>query len=193
MSLTTETTIGAPAEVERKPYALVAEFSQTPAFFEAAAKVRDAGYKHWDCYAPFPVHGLDAQMGVKRSKVPLFTFLGGLFGFCLGTFITWYMNMYDYPLIVGGKPFWSLIYPFPIMYELTILNAAFGTLTGMFVLNLLPRHNHPLFDWDKFDRSGDDTLYIAIERGDPQFDLEQTKNFLATLGAEEIHLVEAEA
>lgn len=192
MSLATEAMIEAPANGARKPYALVAQFTHTPAFFEAAAKVRDAGYKKWDCFTPFPVHGLDDQMGVKRSKVPLFTFCGGLFGFCLGTFITWYMNMYDYPLIVGGKPFWSPLFPFPVMYEMTILNAAFGTLLGMFVMNMLPRHNHPLFDWDKFDRSGDDLLYIAIERADPQFDLEQTKAFLASLGAEEVHLVEAE-
>lgn len=186
-------TIDAPASVSRKPYALVAEFSNTPCFFEAAAKVRDAGYKKWDCYTPFPVHGLDDQMGLKRSKVPVFTFCGGLFGFCLGTFITFYMSQFDYPLIVGGKPYWSPVFPFPVMYELTILNAAFGTLLGMFVMNMLPRHNHPLFDWDKFDRAGDDTLYIAIERADSQFDLEKTKAFLASLGATEVHLVEAEA
>lgn len=193
MSATIATTTDNAAAPVRKPYALVAEFSRTADLFAAAAHVRDAGYKQWDCYTPLPVHGLDDQMGVKRSKVPLFTFLGGLFGFCLGTFITFYMNGFDYPLIVGGKPYWSPVFPFPVMYEMTILNAAFGTLGGMFVMNLLPRHNHPLFDWDKFDRAGDDLLYIAIERADPLFDLEKTQAFLAGLGAEEVHLVESEA
>lgn len=188
-----EATIETPAAVTKKPYALVAEFSTTPEFFHAAGEVRDAGYRKWDCFTPFPVHGLDDQMGLKRSKVPVFTFCGGLFGFCLGTFITFYMSMFDYPLIVGGKPYWSPVFPFPVMYELTILNAAFGTLAGMFIMNLLPRHNHPLFDWDQFDRAGDDTLYIAIERADPQFDLEKTRAFLTSLGAEKVHLVEAEA
>ncbi len=172
-------------------YCLLGTFTKTPEFFEAAGKVRDAGYKKWDTFTPFPVHGLDAQMGMKRSKVPMFTFCGGLFGFCLGTLITWYMNGWDYPLIVGGKPFWSPVFPFPVMYELTILNAAFGTLLGMFVMNMLPRHNHPLFNYPDFVRSNDDTFFIVIEKSDPKFNREATEAFLKEIGAEEIHAVEA--
>lgn len=172
-------------------YCLLGTFSKTPEFFEATGKVRDAGYTKWDVFTPFPVHGLDAQMGCKRSKVPIFTFCGGLWGFCLGMLITWYMNGWDYPLIVGGKPFWSPVFPFPVMYELTILNAAFGTLLGMFVMNLLPRHNHPLFNYPDFVRSNDDTFLIVIEKADPKFNREATEAFLKEIGAEEIHAVEA--
>ena len=125
-------------------YGLIATFTKTPVFFEAAGRVREAGFTKWDCFTPFPVHGLDGQMGLKRSKVPLFTFIGGLLGFITGTLITYYMNGFDYPLIVGGKPLWSPVFPFPVMYELTILFAAFGTLFGMFATNLLPRHHHPV-------------------------------------------------
>lgn len=179
------------ADQKKSLYCLLATFSKTPEFFEAAGKVRDAGFKKWDTFTPFPVHGLDAQMGVGRSKVPMFTFCGGLFGFCLGILITWYMNGLDYPLIVGGKPFWSPVYPFPVMYELTILNAAFGTLLGMFVMNMLPRHNHPLFEYKDFLRSSDDTFFIVIEVADPKFKREETESFLKEIGAEEIHAVEA--
>ena len=175
----------------RSTYALLATFSRTPEFFEATGKVRDAGFQKWDVFTPFPVHGLDAQMGVGRSKVPLFTFCGGIFGFCMGMLITWYMNGFDYPLIVGGKPYWSPVFPFPVMYELTILNAAFGTLLGMFVMNLLPRHHHPLFEYEDFVKSGDDTFFIVIEKSDPQFDLDKTRAFLTEIGAEEVHVVEA--
>ena len=172
-------------------YAVLGTFTETPAFFKAAGKVREAGYTRWDCLTPFPVHGLDAQMGLKRSKVPIFTFFGGLLGFITGTFITWFMNGFDYPLIVGGKPFWSPVFPFPVMYELTILFAAFGTLLGMFATNFLPRHHHPMFEYKDFVKSSDDTFFVVIERSDPKFDREQTMSFLKELGAENVHTVEA--
>jgi len=174
---------------EKKTYGLVASFKETPKFFHAAEQVRDAGFKNWDCYTPFPVHGLDAAMGLSRSKVPVMTLLGGLTGFTTGVLLTWYMNKVDYPLVVGGKPLWSPIFPFPIMYELTILLAAFGTLGGMFLFNLLPRHNHPVWEYEDFGKSSDDTLMIVIEKKDPQFDPEKTKAFLEDIGGENIEFI----
>lgn len=172
-------------------YGLVAEFTETPVFFEAVGKVKDAGFTKFDCYTPFPVHGLDDQMGMGRSKVPIFTAIGGVTGFCTGMLITWYMNGFDYPLIVGGKPFWSPIYPFPVMYELTILLAAFGTLFGMFATNLLPRHNHPVFDYEDYIKCGDDTLFLVIEQSDPKCDIEETKQFLESLGSTKVEVLKA--
>ena len=43
-------------------------------------------------------------MGVRRSHVPKFSLLGGITGFTTGMLMIWYMNGFDYPLIVGGKP-----------------------------------------------------------------------------------------
>lgn len=178
-------------KTKQATYGVVASFTKTPKFFHAVEKVRDAGYKNWDCFTPFPVHGLDAAMGLGRSKVPVMTLLGGLTGFTTGTLITLYMNGIDYPLLVGGKPTWSPVFPFPVMYELTILLAAFGTLFGMFAFNLLPRHNHPVFEYKDFHKSSDDTLMIVIEKKDPQFDPEKTKTFLQEIGGENIELIRA--
>ena len=86
-------------------YGIIASFADTPSFYHAAEKVRDAGYKKWDTYSSFPVHGMPEAQGQARSKVPIFTFLGGITGFTAGTLLVWYMNYFDYPLIVGGKPF----------------------------------------------------------------------------------------
>lgn len=172
-------------------YGVVAAFTKTPQLYKAAEKVRDAGFSKWDCYTPFPVHGLDQAMGLKRSKVPVMTLCGGLTGFTTGTLITLFMNGIDYPLIVGGKPLWSPIFPFPVMYELTILLAAFGTLFGMFAFNLLPRHNHPLWEYEDFKKSSDDTFFIVIEKTDPLFDVERTKTFLSDIGGQDIDLVRA--
>lgn len=174
-----------------KPHSILASFPDTPSFFHAAERVRDAGYKKWDTYSSFPVHGMPEAQGQPRSKVPVFTFLGGITGFSLGLFTVWYMGAYDYPLIVGGKPFFSPVFPFPIMYELTILLSAFGTLGGMFLTNLLPQHHNPLFESDAFLEVAGDRLIIAIESRDPKFDAGAIKQFLQEIGGTDIEEVSA--
>lgn len=157
---------------------------------KAAEKCRDYGFKSWDVITPFPVHGLDDAMGLKRSKVPFFTFVGGTIGFCTGTFIVWYMNAFDYPLIVGGKPLFSPVFPFPVMYELTILLASLSTIAGMFLLNGLPRHHHPVMKAKNFAATTDDTLRIMIEARDPLYDSVKTRGFLMEIGGTNIQEVE---
>ncbi len=172
-------------------YGIIASFPDTPAFFHAAEKVRDAGYKKWDTYSSFPVHGMPAAQGQPRSKVPVFTFCGGITGFSLGMFIVWFMNAYNYPLIIGGQPFFSPVFPFPIMYELTILLSAFGTLGGMFITNLLPQHYNSLFNSDQFLEVSGDRLVIAIEARDGKYDPVATRRFLEEIGGTDIEEVSA--
>jgi len=170
-------------------YAVAGTFSSAKDLYDAAGKVRQAGYTKWECFSPIPVHGLDAQMGYSRSKVPCFTLAGGVTGFFTGMLIVWFMNAFDYPLIVGGKPYFSHIYPFPVFYELTILFSAFGTLFGMFFLNGLPRHNHPVFEHPNFGKTGDDQYMIVIEVEDPKFDEDETQNFLREVGGDDVQII----
>ena len=129
-------------------------------------------------------------MGMSRSNVPRFTLAGGLTGFTAATLMVWFMNAYDYPLNVGGKPFFTYIFPFPVMYEMNILLAAFGTLFGMFFLNRLPRHHHPLFENKSFLKCSDDRMTIVIEVIDPKYDEEETRKFLEELGATNVEVVQ---
>ena len=179
------------AAKQKGVFGVAATFRTSPSVYHACEKVRDAGFTRWDSYTPFPIHGIHHAMGLKRSKVPIFTFLGGVTGFMTGLMIVAYMN-FNYPLIVGGKPYFSPIFPFPIFYELTILLAAFGTLGGMFILNRLPRHNHPLFDYEPFLKTSDDTFMIVIESTDPKFDEASVRTLLTEAGGEEITLIQAE-
>src|SRR5258708_4036580 len=111
-----------------KPYGLIAKFETVPDVYEASKAVRAAGYKLWDVISPFPIHGIDTAMGAQRSVVPRFSLAGGLTGFCTGMSMIAYTNWYDYPLVVGGKPFFSPMFAFPVSYELTILFTAFATI-----------------------------------------------------------------
>lgn len=171
-------------------YGMIAEFKTVSGVKSAAEKIRDLGYTQWDVLTPFPIHGLDSAMGIKRSKIPFFTFFGGLTGLTIGVLMVFYMNSYDYPLIVGGKPYFSPIFPFPVFYELTILLASFGTFFGMFITNKLPQHYHPVFRHKGFHRATDDHFWIVIESKDPKFELNSTAELLKTSGGVDIALID---
>ena len=67
--------------MSEKIYGLMAEFDSPGAVLRAAEKVRDAGYRRWDVFTPFPIHGLDKVMGFRNSLVGWFAlvFGGGAF------------------------------------------------------------------------------------------------------------------
>ncbi|HKB89339.1 MAG TPA: DUF3341 domain-containing protein, partial [Opitutaceae bacterium] len=140
----------------------------------------------WDVISPFPIHGIDTAMGAQRSVVPRFSLAGGLTGFCTGMSMIAYTNWYDYPLVVGGKPFFSPMFAFPVSYELTILFTAFATIFGMFFLNRLPMHYHPVMKQPQFVRGTDDQFFIVIESRDPKFNLTATKSLLTEIGGKDI-------
>jgi hypothetical protein len=174
-----------------KSYGLIATFETPGALMHAAEQVRDAGYRRWDCITPFPIHGLDKAMGVGRSRVPRISLCGGITGFCTGMSMIWFMDKFDYPLTVGGKPFFSPLFAFPVSYELTILFTAFATIGGMFLLNGLPMHYHPVLNYEKIRRGTDDQFFIVIERSDPRFNPDNTRSLLGKIGGGDITDLEA--
>lgn len=176
--------------MSEKLHGVVAVFETSGDIFHAAEKVRDAGFRDWDVITPFPIHGMDAAMGLGRSIIPIFALLGGITGFFGGMFMIAYMNWIDYPLVVHGRPYFSPMTSFPVSFELTILLAAFGAIFGMLVMNRLPMHYHPILKWDKAYYGSDDKFLLIIEAADPKFDLKKTKAMLAELGGKEIEELE---
>ncbi len=85
------------ADCSPTPYGIIAEFETAAADLHAAEKVRDAGFRRWDVYTPFPVHGMDRAMGMRNSKVGWFSFLGGVTGYTCGMLMIWYMNALRLP------------------------------------------------------------------------------------------------
>ena len=78
------------------------------------------------------------------------------------------------------------MFAFPISYELTILFTAFATIIGMFILNKLPMHYHPVMKAPQFVRAMDDRFYIVIEANDPKFNPAQTRSLLEQVGGKDI-------
>jgi hypothetical protein len=174
-----------------KPYGLIAEFDTPAAALHAAEKVRDAGYRRWDVFTPFPVHGMDKAMGLRNSKVGWFSFIGGVTGYTTGMVMIWWMNAHDYPVLVGGKPMFSPFYPFPPSFELTILLGAFGALFGMLFLNRLPRLYHPLLKNRRFTGGvTHDKFVVVVECADPRYSETETRALLESAGSTHLELVE---
>jgi hypothetical protein len=173
-----------------KPYGIIAEFETPAAVLHAAEKVREAGFRRWDVFTPFPVHGLDRAMGMKNSAVGWFSFIGGALGYSGGMLMIWYMNAYDYPIPVGGKPMFSPYYPFIPCFELTILLGAFGAVFGMLFLNRLPRLHHPLLKHKRFALVTHDRFFIVIETDDPKYSEAETRKLLEAADSKSVELVE---
>ena len=171
-------------------YGVLAEFPNPGSLLEAAGAVRRAGYRHFDVHTPFPIHGMDRAMGLGQSKVGYITLGGGLTGLALGTWMQWWMGSVDYAINIGGKPFFAIEPSIPIMFELTVLFSAFGTVFGMLALNGLPRPYNPLFYSENFSRASDDAFFLHIAASDRKFDRDATVALLRNLGGTNIEVIQ---
>jgi hypothetical protein len=171
-------------------FGVLAEFATPGDLFRGCERVRDAGYTRWDAHSPFPVHGLDGAMGMKRSKLPWIILVMALGGAATGFLLqTWVHNM-AYPLTISGKPHFAWPAYVPITFELGVLGGALAAVFGMFGLNQLPRHHHPLFESKRFGRFSDDAFFISIESADPRFDAVATTKLLEGAGASRVEIVQ---
>jgi hypothetical protein len=173
------------------PALLLAEFNTPAECLHAAEALRDAGYKDFDTHTPFPIHGMDAAMGLPDSKLGLIVFPIGLLGTSLALLMMHWMNNIDYPIIIGGKPASLASIPsmVPIMFELTILLSAFATVFGMMGLNKLPRHHHPIFNSERFASFSNDKFFVSVEATDPKWNVDRTKKLLEGLHPANVELV----
>jgi mono/diheme cytochrome c family protein len=172
-----------PVREHGRLYGVLAEYDTPGELVEAARKVRDAGYTEFDCYSPFPVHGIDEAMGIKRTILPVLIFCGGFAGTIGGLLLQWWTNAYNWPWNISGKPTWSIPANIPIAFETTILLAVFTSFFGMWILNKLPQVWHPFFRNERFNHVTDDAFLLGIEARDRRFDADTTPRLLQDAGA----------
>jgi hypothetical protein len=173
-----------------KHYGIIAEFDSPAAILRAAEKVRDAGYRRWDAFTPFPIHGMEKVMKLGNSLVGWVSLAMGAGAFLSVVGLIWFSNAFDYPLIVGGKPMFSVPMTFVPSYIMMIMGAAVGALLGMLGLNQLPRLHHPLFANKRFALVSRDKFVLAIGATDPKFSETETRRLLEEIGGTHIELVE---
>lgn len=176
--------------MDKNIYGLLAEFDTPTQLVEAARKVRDAGYTKTDAFSPFPIHEMDDALGIKRSILPYLVFGGGVAGLVAGMGLQYFVHVLDYPLNVGGRPFFSLPAFIPVAYELTILLAAFVAVFGMLFMNGLPQPYHPVFNVERFALATREKFFLVIESTDDRFEYAETKKFMENLKPQGVYDVE---
>ena len=162
---------------------LLAEFSDPGALYDAVKALRKKGYTRLDTFSPFPIHGMDAAMGLKTSPIGFFAFVGGATGLGLAILMQWWMGEVDYAINISNKPLFAWESSVPIMFELTVLFTALTAIGAMLALNGLPKPYNPLFFSERFNRSTDDGFFLHIAAADGQFSDDGTAGDLFDAGA----------
>lgn len=167
-------------------YGLMAEFETPTELVNAARLTRDAGFRKFDAFAPYPIHELDDAMDLHDNRVSTFTFIGACVG-CVGGFgLASWCAAVAFPLNVGGRPLISVPMFIPITFECTILLAGLTAAISMLVMNGLPSPYHPVFNVERFANASRNKFFLCIESRDPKFDRQATESFLESLNPEEI-------
>ncbi len=173
-----------------KLYGVMAQFDSPSTLVAAAKETYAAGYRRINGYSPFPIEELSEAIGFTRTSLPLIVLLGGIIGGLGGFFMQYWMEVIDYPINVGGKPFNSWPAFIPITFECTVLVAAFAAVLGMLALNKLPQPYHPVFNASNFALATRDSFFLVIESKDSKFDHDEVKRFLKSLEARDVCDVE---
>lgn len=171
-------------------YGMMAEFATPADTYHAAEKMRDAGYKKWDVYSPFPIHGIDEAMGLPNSRLPLTVGVIGLTGAAIGFAFQYWVSTSGYATVVQGKPLGAWQAFIPVTFEIGVLFTAFTAILSMLAFNTLPMWYHPLFKKDRFLRVSDDRFVICVESRDANFDPVKTKQQLESAKGYNVELVE---
>jgi hypothetical protein len=181
---------GGVARAETFLYGLMADFEDPHRLIEAARRTSAAGYRRIDAYTPFPVEDLSEALGHHDHWVPLIVLIGGICGALTGFGLLLYALGISYPLNIGGRAVYGWPHYIPITFEATVLFAALFGVFGMLMLNGLPQPYHPVFDAPDFEKATSSRFFLCIEARDPKFDLDETRRFMETLGADKVAEVE---
>src|SRR5262245_34030758 len=171
-------------------YGVMAQFDSPSQLVAAARETYGAGYRQINGYSPFPIEELTEAIGFRHTALPVIVLIGGIVGGLGGFFMQYWMEVIDYPLNVGGKPFNSWPAFIPITFECTVLVAAFSAVLGMLFLNKLPQPYHPVFNAPNFALATRDRFFLVVEANDPKYNHDSVVHLLQCLNAMDVIDVE---
>lgn len=162
---------------------VLGEVKTHDAVIDLAHAMAELGLGEVDGYGPYPIEGIDEAMGIPHSRVPLIVLVGGLSGVVFGFFMQWFLNGWDYPINVGGRPLLSAPAFIPITFELGVLFAAISGFLGFLALCRLPRVWHPVFEAPGFERATVDRFFVSVRLTGNDEDRDRVIARLEQLGA----------
>ena len=180
---------------EEPLYALGARFETPEALVQAVDRLRVEGVSLYECFTPYPIHGLAEAMRLPKSILSLLVLGGGVSAVLIALSMELIPSCIIYPLVVDGKPLNLLALPqyIPIVVALTLMIGAITAVTGMILLGGMPQWNNPMFAWDLFAKDASRGFFIAIEARDRKFSTSALTELLHELGAGDITAIHQEA
>jgi hypothetical protein len=163
---------------EKRALGLIAEFATPEDAVAAARRLRAHGFDDLDAYGPFPSEELAEAIGFREHKIAPCVLAGGVVGALSGFALQYYATVIDYPHNIGGRPVFSWPAFVPVIFETTVLFAAFTGIVSLLVLNRLPRLSHPVFSAKNFERASTDHFFVSVNAGAPGFSFPRAREIL---------------
>lgn len=168
---------------------VVATFSDADSLLQAVKTVRSENFSVFDVYSPYPIHGLDHAMGVRRSRLPWVTFVIAMCGLVGALILQFYTAVLDWPLNVGGKPNNSTLAFLPVTFELTVLTSGLATVAALFFRGrLFPGKKEQLI----VEGVTNNKFALVLRKKDASFDARRARQLLEQSGADRVQEKEAE-
>jgi hypothetical protein len=168
---------------------VIGTFTNADRLLRAVRAARSENFRVYDVFSPYPVHGLDEAMGIRRTRLPFVTLAVGLMGLTLAISFQFYTNVLDWSLNVGGKPDNSTLAFLPICFELTVLLGGLATVAALFVrARLYPGKR------ERLPAAGvtNNMFALVLRRPDAPFGVRRAREILEKHGAKEIDEKEAD-
>ncbi len=172
-------------------FSVVGLFSSPDALLQAIHHLKPQKLGRLETYTPYPVHGIDEALELRRSPLGGMVLVMGVIGALTALGFQYWISAVDYPIVTGGKPPWSWEAFVPIMFEVMVLFATFTAGLGMLLLlNKLPFFGHPLLSSKAIRGITRDRFALAVE-ADPELDAEAARTALLAAGASEVEILPA--
>lgn len=176
--------------MSERAFGVLGLFDSADALMAAIPRVRARNLGRVEAYTPYPIHGMDEALGLRRSPLAGMVMVMGALGAVTALFFQWWMSAVDYPIITGGKAPFSWQAFVPIMFEITVLFATFTAGLGMLLLlNKLPYFGHPVLGSKAMEGITRDRFVLAVESDGKEFNEEEASSALLAAGAHSTELV----
>ena len=166
-------------------WGVLAQFANASELSAAIERVRGDGFTSFDAFTPFPVDEVDECLQLKSTPMPWIILVGGILGGSSVYALEYWINLYSYPLNIGGRPLNSWPAFIPPTFEGAVMGASAFAVVGVILVCGLPRLHHPLFEIEAFKRASTDGFFLAVSSKDAKYDSVQLMGLLKQVGAME--------
>lgn len=171
-------------------FAVLGVFDSADALMRAIPKVRERKLGRLEAYTPYPIHGIDDALGLRRSPLGGMVMVMGVLGALTALGFQYWISAIDYPIVTGGKAPYSWEAFVPIMFEVTVLFATFTAGLGMLLLlNRLPFFGHPVLSSKAIRGITRDRYALAVEADGSPLDTEAARAALSAAGASDVEVL----